>query len=177
MRYLMCSQILNLIREAVKLERPNTADVSLKVVESLQQEMDKLLSTAQQAQDALPNFFKKQEENSELVASARIHQAQQDIQEELDQKDKKNMLEQDLVYGQQQAPKDVDSDANHKNTELQERLSRLNLELGLVRTQLDSQNVQVAKAKAAENDASKILEVMEQKLETLVSVYSARRKT
>ncbi|KAF9739069.1 hypothetical protein PMIN02_003092 [Paraphaeosphaeria minitans] len=159
-------QIVNLISDAIKHERPDTA--ALKVVENLRQEVNKLVETTRQMQGALPYFLEKQKEDSDLVAGAKYYQAHQDIQLELDQKEKKIKLDQELVNGQQHALKDVEVDSSVENAEQQEHISRLQMDLGLVRSEMETQKDELKKAKAAEEDAAKMREVLEEKLETLI---------
>jgi chromosome segregation ATPase len=175
MRWLTRIQILALISDTIKQERPDTAFASLKVMESLRQEMDKLVEATRQAQGALPYFLEKQKENSNLMAGAKIQEAHDDIQQELDQKEKKIKLGQELVFGQQQAFKDVEADAENKTAELQDRLTRVHVDLDSVRTELNTMKGQLEKAHAAENDAVKIHDELEQKLATLVRVESELR--
>jgi hypothetical protein len=172
MRWLIRIQILILISDSIKQERPDTAVASLKAVESLRLEMQKLIGATRQAQGALPYFLEKQKENSNLMAGAKIQEAHHDIQRELDHKDKKIKLGEELVFGQQQAFKDVEAEADYKTAELQERLTRLHMELGLVRTELNTMNGQLEKAHEAEKDAVKVRDELKQKLATLVCAES-----
>ncbi|KAL5392324.1 hypothetical protein DPSP01_000838 [Paraphaeosphaeria sporulosa] len=154
-------QIINLISDAINAEHPDTA--ALKVVENLRQEVNKLLGTTCQVQGALPYFLEKQKENSGLLTGDEIYEAHQDIRQELEQKTKIK-LSQELVYGQQQALKGVEVDASNKNAEQQVPPSCLQMDLGLVRSEMDTRNDELKKAKAAEEDAANMRGVLEEKL-------------
>ncbi|KAJ4351152.1 uncharacterized protein N0V89_006491 [Didymosphaeria variabile] len=166
-RLVIDQTILNMITDAIKQDRPDTADASLKVVANLQQELQKLVEATRRAQGALPYFLERQKENSSLLASTKIQEAHRDIQQELALKDKKILLGQELHLEQQQAYKDVEANANNRTTELQERLTRIHMEHGLLKTELEGTNAQLKKAQATENDAVKAREELEEKLSML----------
>ncbi|KAL1592671.1 hypothetical protein SLS60_011087 [Paraconiothyrium brasiliense] len=157
-------QILNMITDAIQRERPDTADASLKVVANLRHELEKLVEASRQAQGALPYFLEKQKENASLLARTKIQEAHRDIQQELGLKDKKIQLGQELHLEQQQAYKDVEASANLRITELQERLTSIRMEQGLVKTELEEMKAQLKKAHATENDAVKARKELEEKL-------------
>lgn len=166
----METQILNLISDAIKQERPDMTTLSLKAVDDLQQELDKLFEATSKAQGALPYFLEKQKENATLVAGAKIQEAHQGIQQELHLKDQKIKLGQELVLIQQQAFKDVEAGANYKSKDMQDRITRLHMEQSLMRSEIETMKGQLAKAKASEKIAAKACVDFEEQVIHLVRI-------
>lgn len=141
----------------------------LKLVANLWQEMAKLVEAICQAQGALPQSHEKQKDKSAHPVDTEIRQARQDIQRELHQKEEKTKLDQELGYGQQQVLKGFKVEADAKNAEQQEHIARLQVDIGLMRSEIDTQKIEFEKAILVEDGVAKICNELEGKLATEVS--------
>ncbi|KAJ4305624.1 hypothetical protein N0V90_001155 [Kalmusia sp. IMI 367209] len=151
-------QIVTLIREAIKKESPGSAEASLKAVNDLWEQLEKLAATTYEAKNALPRYLEKQKENISLIAVSKVQQAYLETQQELDQQHKKVNIQHDVILAQQQAFKDHEVNTNGKLkeiTELQERISRFSLEKGALLTELNKVKDQLVKSQTAEEAAIK----------------------
>lgn len=133
-------RLLTLIRDSVK-EGGDEASASLKSVDTLWQELEQLFEAAQNAKSALPDFLEKQKGNMSLYHNSVINETIRETQDELNLQHKKVNIQHSLILERQQAFLDhkAQTDAKLKEfTELQERVSRLTLDKGLLRTELDN---------------------------------------
>ncbi|EUC31628.1 hypothetical protein COCCADRAFT_6510 [Bipolaris zeicola 26-R-13] len=158
-------RLLNLIREA-------SPDTSNATVEALWDELEKLYTAMNDAKAALPTFLDKQRNNISLYHTAMMNQMIQDTQHELNIQHKKVNIQHDLIlehheafhaYKEQTAAKIKDIEA------LQERVSRLTLEKGNLRTEVDKYMQLLEKEHAAKAEDLRKADAMQKELETVVA--------
>ncbi|KAF1972501.1 hypothetical protein BU23DRAFT_599585 [Bimuria novae-zelandiae CBS 107.79] len=160
-------QNLVLIREAIEKECPETAAASLQIVDTLWNDLEKLFAAARDAKEATPRFLKKQKQNIGLIVATKVLEVHEDVQQEMNCKDKKFNLMQEQVLGWQQAIHNVKANFDNKNADLQERLGRVQLEHGLLKDELDNAKNQLATALTAEKHATKVAEELQKQMESL----------
>lgn len=124
------------------------------------------------AKEAAPHFVEKCKENANILIAAKIQEAEDSCQWELDRKDKRAQLLQEQNAGQIQAFKDVDAHYKHKACELQERLSRAQLEQGLLREELEAAKSQLKTLQTSQDNAVKMAENLQKQEEDLVCMMS-----
>ena len=130
-------QLLELIRESIKND--NVED--LKVVDGLWIELEQLFAAAHDTKFAMPAFLERQRNNMSLYHASLINETIRESQEELNIQHKKVNIQHSLILGHQEAFQDYKTQtaAKLKKVEdLQERLSRLTLEKGNFRTEIDT---------------------------------------
>src|SRR5690242_6369909 len=142
------------------------------MVDDLWQELERLFETANKATAALPEFMEKQRDNMSLYHSSMMNETVRETQEELQFQHKKVNTQHNLILEQQNAFHDYKVQAASKLEELQglhERVSRLTLEKGNFRTEVDKYKglLEQESARQAENLAT--ADALQKELETLVS--------
>ena len=167
---------MNQIRETISKEVPETAAETLRTVDGLWIELEKLLEATRKAKEATPHFVEKCKENTGILIAAKIQETQDDCQRELDRKDKRAGLLYEQNAGQIQAFKDVEANYNHKNAELQEKYSRAKLENGLLREELEAKNSQLAVLQKSQDNAVKTAENSQKQVEELVRMILVSRR-
>jgi hypothetical protein len=120
-------QLLNLLREAT----PNA-----EVVDHLWQELEQLFESTNEANTALPEFMEKQRDNMSLYHSSMMHETIRETQQELTLQHKKVNTQHNLILEQQDAFQNYKTQTAPKLESLQERVSRLTLEKGNLRTEV-----------------------------------------
>ncbi|ENI09207.1 hypothetical protein COCC4DRAFT_56729 [Bipolaris maydis ATCC 48331] len=157
--------LLNLIREA----SPETSSAT---TEALWSELEKLYTAMNDAKAALPKFLDKQRNNISLYHTAMMNQMIQDTQNELNIQHKKVNIQHDLIlehheafhaYKEQTAAKIKDIEA------LQERVSRLTLEKGNLRTEVDKYMQLLEKEHATKAEDLRKADTMQKELETVTA--------
>lgn len=132
-------KLLELIRTALQKVDPD----ALKTTEHLWAELEELFKVASNAKHALPDFLEKQRNSMALYHASQINDVYRDTQMELDIQHNKVNLQHGLILEQQQAYKDHKARTEgqlQERDELKDRLSRLTLEKGHLRTELDEQS-------------------------------------
>lgn len=120
---------------------------------------------------ALPTFLEKQKDNMSLYHTSMVNEAFQETQDELNTQHKKVNLQHTLILEHQQTFQDYKADVEPKlkeHSDLQERVSRLTLDKGLLRSELDKIQQQLESTRAdKDEDAEKIRE-LQKELDQLV---------
>jgi len=144
-------QLLDLIRNSIKKESP-TADSELATVENIWKELGKLNEAAVEARNALPAFLDKQKENMSLYHSSVVNETMRESQAELDLQHKKINIQHSLILEHQQSFQDYKEQMEVKLkelNELKEKTSRLTLDKGLFKKELEDTQQQLAQAQAS----------------------------
>ncbi|KAH5154796.1 hypothetical protein HBI25_096140 [Parastagonospora nodorum] len=160
-------QLLELIREAVQKEDPN----ALKSVDDLWTELEQLFEAAQGTKEALPNFLEKQRNNMALYHASVMNETYRDSQDELKMQHKKVNLQHDLILEHQQAFQDYKAQTVFKFKELddlQERVSRLTLEKGNFREEIDKYAKMLEHEQSTKAEDFKKVDALQGQLESLV---------
>jgi hypothetical protein len=162
-------RLLELIREAVQKEDPT----GLKKVDDLWAELEQLFAAANGAKDALPSFLEKQRNNMALYHGSVINGTYRESQEELNLQNKKINLQHGLILEHQQAFQDYKTKTASKLKELeelQERVSRLTLEKGHFRGEIDKYAQLLHEEQATKAEDLKRAEGLQKELETLTAM-------
>jgi hypothetical protein len=162
-------RLLELIREAVQKEDPS----GLKKVDNLWTELEQLVAAANGAKDALPNFLEKQRNNMALYHGSVVNETYRESQEELNLQSKKINLQHSLILEHQQAFQDYKAQTASKLKEieeLQERVSRLTLEKGHFRGEIDKYAQLLEQEQATKAEELKKAEGLQKELETLTAM-------
>jgi chromosome segregation ATPase len=161
-------RLLELIREAVQKEDPST----LKTFDNLWAELEQLFAAAKNAKDALPNFLEKQRNNMALYHSSMMNETFRESQDELDLQHKKVSLQHGLILEHQQAFQDYKAQTASKLKEieeLQERVSRLTLEKGHFRGEIDKYAKMLELEQATRAEDLKKAQALQKELETIAT--------
>jgi hypothetical protein len=175
-------QLISRLREAL-MKDGNPSEADLKAVDALWDELERLFEVAKHAKIALPKFLEKQEENMRLYHRAMMNEMMQDTQQELNLQHKKvdiqyvhqpfpvlyectnalteNACRHSLILDHQQTFKEYKEQTESKLkaiNELQERVSRLTLEGGLLKTELDNCQTLLKQANATNTEATSKLQ-------------------
>jgi hypothetical protein len=180
-------KLLTLLRESVDKDTPSGKS-ELAAVDGLWEELEHLFNAAKQAQSALPEFLGKQEDNMRLYHNASVNEAMQELQGELNLQHKKVNIQyvfgpafhvranhtcrHDLILDHQHVFQDYKSrtDAKLKTlAELDERVSRLTLDKGLLKTELDNYRKQLKEAMTAQSDNAKTTTELQKELQTAIT--------
>lgn len=130
-------KLLALLHES--LQKEGVADT--KPIDGLWAELEQLVAAAGDAKAAMPVFLEKQRNNMGLYHSSMLNETIRDTQEEVDIQQKKIRIQHNLILEQQEAFQEYKAQTASKLKkleELQERVSRLTLERGNFRTDIDS---------------------------------------
>jgi DNA repair exonuclease SbcCD ATPase subunit len=161
-------RLLELIRGAVQ-----KADVSaLKTVDELWTELEQLFEAANGTKEALPEFLEKQRNNMALYHASTMNETYRDSQAELNMQYKKVNLQHSLILEHQQAFEYYKANTATKLTELedlQERVSRLTLEKGNLRDEIDRYAQLLEKDRGTRVNDSKTADALHEELKTLAS--------
>ncbi|KAJ8110561.1 hypothetical protein OPT61_g6628 [Boeremia exigua] len=157
-------------RQLLSLLRASTPGSD--VVENLWKELEQLFEAANTAKVALPDFMEKQRDNMSLYHSSMMNETIRETREELQLQHKKVNTQHNLILEQQDAFQNykVRNASKLKELEsLQERVSRLTLEKGNFRTEVDKYKdmLEEETKKSAEDLAT--TEALQKELEILVS--------
>lgn len=157
-------------RELLRLLRESTP--SSKLTDSLWQELEKLFKAANTAKSALPEFMENQRNNMSLYHSSMMTETIQETQAELNLQHKKVNTHHDLLLEQQEAFRSYKARTNSSLKELeslQERVSRLTLEKGNFKTEVDKYKAMLEQEIASKVEDRKTTDALQKELETLVS--------
>lgn len=156
-------QLLTLLREST----PGS-----EVVDNLWLELEQLFEVANTAKAVLPEFMKKQRDNTSLYHSSMMNEIIRETQQELNLQHKKVNTQHNLILEQQDAFQNYKSQATSKLKDLeslQERVSRLTLEKGNFRTEVDKYKELLDLEIARKAEDLRTAESLQKELETLVS--------
>lgn len=157
-------------RELLRQLRDSTPNS--KVVDGLWQELEQLFEAANTAKTALPQFMENQRGNMNLFHSSMMHETIQETQAELNFQHKKLNTQNDLLLKQQEAFQSyrARTDSSLKELEsLQERVSRLTLEKGNFKTEVDKYKAMLEQEIASKAEDRKTSDALQKELETLVA--------
>jgi chromosome segregation ATPase len=161
-------KLLKLIREALnKDDAP-----ALEMVEELWTELEQLFDAARQSKDALPSFMEKQRNNMALYHATVMNETYRESQEELNMQHKKVNLQHGLILEHQQAfqeYKEMTASRLKELEDLQERVSRLTLEKGNFRGEIDKYTKLLEQEQSTKADELKKVVDLHKELETLVA--------
>jgi chromosome segregation ATPase len=161
-------RLLETIREAVQKEDAS----ALKTVDDLWTELEQLFEAADGTKEALPEFLEKQRNNMALYHASAMNETYRDSQSELNLQYKKVNLQHSLILEHQQAFQEHKAKTATKLAELedlQERVSRLTLEKGNFRDEIDRYAQLLKKDQATRADDLKNADALHEELKTLVS--------
>lgn len=161
-------RLLELIREA--LDKDDTS--ALKVVDDLWAELELLFEAAKGAKEALPEFLEKQRNNMALYHGALMNEAYSETQEELNMQYKKVNIQHGLILEHQQAFQDYKASTATKLKELdelRERVSRLTLEKGNFKDEIDKYAQLLDKEQSTKAEDLKKAEALQKELDTLTA--------
>jgi hypothetical protein len=175
-------QLIDRLREALKKDG-NPSEADLKAVDALWDELERLFEVAKHTKIALPKFLEKQEENMRLYHRAMMNEMMQDTQQELNLQHKKVDIQyvhqpfpvlyectneltdiacrHSLILDHQRTFKEYKEQTESKLkdiNELQERVSRLTLKGGLLKTELDNCQTLLKQANATNTEATSKLQ-------------------
>ncbi|KAF3009896.1 hypothetical protein E8E13_010852 [Curvularia kusanoi] len=140
--------------------------------DKLWQELEQLFKAANDANDALPRFLEKQRDSMSLYHSSMLNETRRETQEELNLQHKKVNTQHNLILEQQEAFQDHKMQTASKLEELaqlQERVSRLTLEKGNFRTEVDKYKALLENETASKAEDVKTADALHKELETLIS--------
>lgn len=155
-------QLLTLLREAT----PGS-----EAVEDLWKELQQLFEAANDANKALPTFLEKQRDNMSLYHSSMMNETIRETQDELSLQHKKINTQHNLILEQQEAFQRHKAQTASKLkglVSLQERVSRLTLEKGNFRTEVDKYKELLEQETAKQAEDLKTAEELQKELETLI---------
>ncbi|KZM22364.1 uncharacterized protein EKO05_0007741 [Ascochyta rabiei] len=156
-------QLLALLRESV----PGS-----EAVDDLWKELEQLFEAANDAKAALPTFLEKQRDSMSLYHSSMMNETICETQQELKLQHKKINTQHSLILEQQDAFQQYKEQTNSKVKELeslQERVSRLTLEKGNFRTEVDKYKGLLEQEVAKKAEDFKTANALQKELEILVS--------
>jgi chromosome segregation ATPase len=157
-------------RKLLRLLRESTA--SSEITDGLWQELEQLFEAANATKSALPQFMEDQRNNMSLFHSSMMNETIQETQAELNLQHKKVNTQHNLLLQQQEAFQNYRSrtDSSLKELEsLQERVSRLTLEKGNFKTEVDKYKAMLEQEIAGKAEDHKTADALQKELETLVS--------
>ncbi|KAJ4993250.1 hypothetical protein SVAN01_01225 [Stagonosporopsis vannaccii] len=156
-------RLLNLLRGST----PSSEEV-----DALWQELEKLFEAANNAKAALPEFMEKQRDNMSLYHSSMINETIRETQEELQFQHKKVHTQHSLILEQQDAFHNYKAQTASKLKELEdlhERVSRLTLEKGNFRTEVDKYKALLERETAKQAEELTTANAVQKELEMLMS--------
>ncbi|CAI9625115.1 hypothetical protein GT037_007437 [Alternaria burnsii] len=157
-------RLLELIREALP-------DANTSTLNGLWDELEQLFAAANEAKEALPVFLEKQRDNMSLYHSSMVNEAIKDTQDELNIQHKKVNIQHNLILEHQEAflaHKEQTSNKLKELEDLQERVSRLTLEKGNFRTEVDKYMQLLEEERSTKAEDLRKVTSIEKELETLV---------
>lgn len=156
-------KLLSLLREST----PGS-----EVVDDLWQELEQLFEAANTPKSALPDFMEKQRDNMGLYHSSMMNETIRGTQEELRLQHKKVNTQHNLILEQQDAFQNyrvrIASRLNELG-DLQERVSRLTLERGNLRIEMDKYKTMLEEETKKNVEDLAITDALQKELEVLVS--------
>ncbi|KAI4623462.1 hypothetical protein J4E80_003272 [Alternaria sp. BMP 0032] len=158
-------------RRLLELIRAESPDATNPTVEALWNELEALFAAANDAKEKLPVFLEKQRDNMSLYHSSMVNEAIKDSQDELNTQHKKVNIQHNLILEHQEAflaHKEQTADKLKELEALQERVSRLTLEKGNFRTEIDNYAHLLEQARSTKEEDLRKVDALGKELETLV---------
>ncbi|KAF2014961.1 hypothetical protein BU24DRAFT_451876 [Aaosphaeria arxii CBS 175.79] len=171
-------KLLTLIRESANSGGP-TDKTAVEAMDKLWQELKRLFGKVQQVKDIMPNFLEQQKENMSLYHNSMMNENMHDVQEELNMQYKKVNIQHSLILEHQASfkrYKDQTEEKLQQLTELTERASRLNLEKGLFRAEIEKYQKQIEEIKSGGEKHSKETAELSKELNAIREAKSALEK-
>lgn len=166
-------QLLQLLRENINVKQEDeAAKRQLTAVDELGEELERLYKTAQEAKKALPEFLEKQGDNMKLYHNSTLAETIAETQQELALQHKKIAIQSDLILEKQHAFSDYKArtDAQIKQVaELEKQVSRLTLENGLLKTELDQGHKNTLSLKSAQEDHATAAKQLQEAMQAALS--------
>lgn len=156
-------QLLTLLRETT----PGS-----EALDNLWGELEQLFEAVKNAEAALPEFMEKQRDNMSLYHSSMMNETIRETQDELNLQHKKVNTQHNLILEQQDAFQHYKAQTASKLQELeslQERVSRLTLEKGNFRTEVDKYKKLLEQEVARKDEEQKSANAVQKEFEALVS--------
>jgi DNA repair exonuclease SbcCD ATPase subunit len=163
------SAVIN-IRQLLSLLRESTP--GSEVVDDLWQELEQLFEIANNAKAALPEFLEKQRNNMSLYHSSMMNETIRETQDELNLQHKKVNTQHNLILEQQDAFQHYKTQTASKLKDLkslQERVSRLTLEKGNFRTEVNQYKELLEQETKRKTEDLEAADALQKELETLVA--------
>ncbi|KAH9866023.1 hypothetical protein J1614_008587 [Plenodomus biglobosus] len=161
-------QLLALIHESLSKEGVTGTEN----VDSIWAELEHLIAAAGEAKAVIPVFLEKQRNNMSLYHASMMNETMRDTQEELNIQHKKVNLQHTLILEHQEAfheYKEQNATKLKELEDLQERVSRLTLEKGNFRNELDNYKSLLNKEQTTNASDLKKLEALEKELRTVAA--------
>ncbi|KAF1849490.1 uncharacterized protein K460DRAFT_305703 [Cucurbitaria berberidis CBS 394.84] len=161
-------QLLELIRNS--MQKDNATD--LKTVEDLWLQLEQLFAAANEAKAALPAFLEKQRNSMSLYHASMMNDTIRETQEELNIQHKKVNIQHNLILEHQEAFLEYKTQTAAKLKEVedfQERVSRLTLEKGNFRTEVDKYKHLLEKEMTTRAEDLQKADALQKELETLAA--------
>jgi DNA repair exonuclease SbcCD ATPase subunit len=156
-------QLLTLLREST----PGS-----EAVDGLWKELQQLFEAINDTNAALPSFMEKQRDSMSLYHSSMMNETIRETQDELNLQHKKVNTQHNLILEQQEAFQHYKTQTTPKLKELeslQERVSRLTLEKGNFRTEVDKYKELLEQETARKAEDLKTADTLQKEVETLIS--------
>ncbi|KAJ4308783.1 hypothetical protein N0V94_009207 [Neodidymelliopsis sp. IMI 364377] len=156
-------QLLTLLREST----PGS-----EAVDGLWKELQQLFEAMHDANAALPSFMEKQRDSMSLYHSSMMNETIRETQDELNLQHKKVNTQHNLILEQQEAFQHYKTQTTPKLKELenlQERVSRLTLEKGNFRTEVDKYKELLEQETVRKAEDLKTAGALQKEIETLMS--------
>lgn len=165
-------QLLALINDS--LQKEGVTDTG--TVNKLWTELEQLITAAGDANTTIPLFLKKQRNNMSLYHASAINESMRDTQEELNIQHKKVNLQHALILEHQEAFHEYREQNAAKLKELdecRERVSRLTLEKGNFRTEIERYKTLLDQKQTDKDEVLSKVDALEKELNTLVTSKAA----
>jgi chromosome segregation ATPase len=162
-------------RQLLGLIRKSMSAADLKAVDQMWTELEQLFVAVNDAKTALPVFLEKQKNNMSLYHASLLNEAIRENQEELNLQHKKVNLQHNLILEQQHGFQEYKTQAEARLQDVQQlhdRVSRLTLEKGNLRTEIDRYQLLLEQEISDKSNELKKAESL-QKEYTLLSVSKA----
>lgn len=159
-------------RRLLELIRQSTPDAAGASMDTLWKELEQLFVAVNDANAALPVFLEKQRNNMSLYHTSMMNEAIQDTQEELKISHKKVNIQHSLILDHQEAFQEYKAQTTKKLEELQElqeRVSRLTLEKGNFRTEVDKYVQLLEEERSTKSEDLRKVVALQKELDTLVA--------
>ncbi|KAL6708611.1 hypothetical protein ACN47E_002592 [Coniothyrium glycines] len=162
-------RLLELIRESVQKENVQ----STKALDDLWVELEQLFAAANDNKAAVFTFMEKQRDNMSLYHASKLNETIRETQEELNMQHRKVNIQHNLILEHQEAYRDYKAQTATKLeelTELKERVSRLTLEKGNFRTEIDKYRLLLESELSTKVEDARKAEALQKELKTLATV-------
>jgi chromosome segregation ATPase len=167
--------LLTLVRESIKKDSP-TAASELATVHHIWVELERLSEAVKEAKNALPTFLEKQKDNMSLYHNSAINETMRESQAELDLQHKKINLQHSLILEHQQAFQDYKATTDPKLGQLkalEQQVSRLTLDKGLVKQQFTELQEELERFKFNKVEGIKKLEDLHKEINSLLTAKNS----